>query len=220
MEIPQIQSSLESFDPQDRLRAITALRNYDTEVAVPLLVEQTHDPEIIIRSFVAMGLGRKRNAQAFDTLLDLMQRDRDPNVRAEAANSLAMYGQGAIPYLVDAFELNREWVIRISILSALPELDCPPVLLRVCLKGLGDEDATVREIAIAQLSHLANTPQQEAALQLLLLLACSDRWQTRRQVALTLSAFTDLRATDALAELRQDEDHRVVGATLEALMWN
>jgi HEAT repeat protein len=218
MEISQIQTCLESSDPQDRMRAITALRFYDAEVAVPLLMERINDPEIIIRSFVAMGLGRKQTSRAFAALLELLQYDRDTNVRAEAANSLSMYGEAAVPYLMQAFQQNSQWVIRVSILVVLAELNCPEVLLEVCLQGLADFDFTVRDVAIDQLPYLVGTPQEQAALQQLLFLAQSDRWQTRRQVALALRKFTAQPAQAALLQLRQDQDYRVVGATLEALV--
>ncbi|MEO0853122.1 MAG: HEAT repeat domain-containing protein, partial [Cyanobacteria bacterium J06648_11] len=102
MDIRQIETSLQSENSQDRLRAITALRGFEPEVAVPLLLDRLDDSEFMVRSFVAMGLGRKRSPQAYDALLQLLQADPDPNVRAEAANSLALYGEPSLPHLVRA----------------------------------------------------------------------------------------------------------------------
>ena len=52
---------------------------------------QLKDPEFLVRSFVAMGLGNKRSDESYAALLNLMQFDKDPNVRAEASNSLSKY---------------------------------------------------------------------------------------------------------------------------------
>ncbi|NEO01913.1 MAG: HEAT repeat domain-containing protein, partial [Moorea sp. SIO3I7] len=57
MDIRQIEISLKSPNAQDRLRALTALREYGSDVAVPLLTSKLKDPEFLVRSFVAMGLG-------------------------------------------------------------------------------------------------------------------------------------------------------------------
>lgn len=218
MELLQIEICLESSNPQDRMRGITALRGYEPEVAVPLLLRRVTDSEIIIRSFVAMGLGRKQTPDGFTALIEILQSDRDPNVRAEAANSLAMFGAAAVPLLIEAFRVNHEWVVRLSILPVLASLDCPAQLLQVCQLALADHDVTVRDTALEQLMGLAATPYQEAALEILLAQVQADRWQTRSLVALVLQRFGDLRAQAAVVELRRDSDYRVVAATLEALL--
>ena len=100
MEIEQIKAYLNSEDSQDRLKGLTELRNVETELAVPLLLTKIKDKEFLVRSFVAMGLGRKRNSESFAALLELIKCDRDPNVRAEAANSLSFYGQVAATHLL------------------------------------------------------------------------------------------------------------------------
>jgi HEAT repeat protein len=218
MNLPEIQSCLNSQDPQLRMRGITALRLYDPEVAVPYLLQKTTDKEFMIRSFVAMGLGRKQTAAGFTALLEILQDDRDASVRAEAANSLAMHGAEAVPYLVAAFRQNPEWVIRLSIVTSLAELGHPRELLEICELGLIDPEPVVQESALAQFKWFIDTPQQAEALQLLLGFAESIHWQHRCLVALTLSQYPDPSAKETLYRLRQDPDHRVVAATLEALL--
>ncbi|MGB7442395.1 MAG: HEAT repeat domain-containing protein, partial [Coleofasciculaceae cyanobacterium] len=117
MEISQIETLLNSSDSQERLKAITELRSYDSEIAVPLLLNRLQDPEFLVRSFVAMGLGRKQSEESYAALLKLMQFDRDPNVRAEAANSLSMYGEEAVLHLVKTFQQDQHWLVRRSILA-------------------------------------------------------------------------------------------------------
>ena len=57
MDLQQIQIYLQSDNPQDRMKGITALRNHEPEDVVPLLKQRIHDQEFMVRSFVAMGLG-------------------------------------------------------------------------------------------------------------------------------------------------------------------
>jgi HEAT repeat protein len=216
MELAAIAAHLDSENPQDRMRGITALREYEPDVAVPLLMRCVHDSEVVVRSFVTMGLGYKRTPEAYDQLLLMLDRESDPNIRAEAANSLSKYGKVAVPHLVKAFHANLNWLMRLSIIPALSQLDAPEELMQLCQAGLNDPDPTVKETAITYLMDFADRP--EAALDLLLPYVASEHWHLRRQVALVLKSFSQERGRAALIELRQDEDHRVVAAALEALM--
>ena len=114
MELSQIKAYLDSPNPQNRMKAIVELRNHTPSVVVPLLKQRMYDKEFVIRSFVAMGLGYKRTDEGFQSLLDLIENDGDPNVKAEAANSLANYGEKAIPHLVELFrdELGQIYEIK------------------------------------------------------------------------------------------------------------
>jgi HEAT repeat protein len=218
MEISQIETYLKSSDSQERLKAIVELRNYDAETAIPLLLSVIRDKEFIVRSFVAMGLGKKRSPEAFAALLELMQFDRDSNVRSEAANSISYYGEVAAPHLVATFHRDDHWLLRRSILAGLADLKCSEELLEVCLCGLDGEDVTVQEACVDALGTLLGTPQQEAALEKLLSLIKADFWRIRMRVARALSKYNDPRAQEALVLLKQDSDSRVVGAVLESLI--
>lgn len=218
MKINEIQTSLNSADCQERLRALTALRNYDPDVVVPLLKTKITDPEFIVRSFVAMGLGRKQRPDAFTALLHLMQHDPDYNVRAEAANSLAMYGSPAVPHLVQMFQQEKNWLIRRSILAAVMDMGEPDALWKICLAGLAGSDPTVRDAAAEALGLLANSPKAPEALELLLSLVSHSAWSMRYSVAKALRQFKCNEAKTALGQLRLDQDHRVVAVALEALL--
>ncbi len=219
MELTAIAEHLDSENPQDRMRGITALRAYEPEVAVPLLMRCVHDAEVMIRSFVTMGLGYKQTPAAYDQLLHMLEHEGDPNVRAEAANSLSKYGKVAVPHLVKAFHNNLSWLMRLSIIPALSQLDAPEELMQLCQAGLRDADPTVKETAITYLMDFADRPESDEALDLLLPYVASEHWHLRRQVGLVLKSFSQERARAALVELRQDTDHRVVAAALEALVW-
>ena len=216
MKISEIQAALQSSDAQERLRGVTALRKCDSAMALPMLLSKVDDREFMVRSFVAMGLRQTQTAEAFAALLKMMQFDRDPNVRAEAANSLSMFGTEAISHLVEAFRRDDNWLVRRSIMAPLYEMQCPDAVFEICAIALGGEDLPVQETAIDGFGLLANTPKQEEALQQLLPLVSSDNWGIRLRVARALSKFDNPQARAAVSYLAKDRDHRVAGATLEA----
>ncbi|MEB3193199.1 MAG: HEAT repeat domain-containing protein [Snowella sp.] len=218
MDIHQIETSLDNPDFQYRLKAIAALKDYSSDIAVPLLTRKLDDPEFLVRSFVSMGLGKQQTAESFAALLQMIKFDDTPNVRAEAANSLSLFGKYAASHLVTTFFKDDHWLVRRSILAAIIDLDCPSELLEICLEALNDEDLAVQEAGIYALGNLAETDQAEAALTKLLSLVSSTSERIRRQVAYALKSFDGPQAKMALAQLREDADHQVVAAALEDLL--
>ena len=218
MELDQIETNLQNPDFKYRLDAIAALKNYPPEVAIPLLTKHIQDAEFLVRSFVARGLGNHQTSESFAALLQIMKFDNTPNVRAEAANSLSLFGKISASHLVQAFFMDDHWLLRRSILAALVELECAEELLEVCIQGIQGEDATVQEAAVEMLGSLAGSRQHQAALSQLLNLKNSESDGIRVQVAYALKHFHDPDAKQALAQLRQDADHRVVGAAMEDLL--
>jgi HEAT repeat protein len=218
MQLPQLETYLDSPNPQERLKAIADLRHYTPEVAVPLLRRRMNDKEFIIRSLVAIGLGNKRTGEGFAALVDLLEYDSDSNVRAEAANSLAKYGEPANPHLMKLFKQDSHWLVRQSILAAVEGNDYPDVFLELCCCAIEGDNLEVKLAAIAYLGQLKGTPQSEEAVALLFSLATAEESAIRAQVARVLGEFDTPEAKVALAELRHDGDYRVVGATFESLL--
>ena len=217
MELHQIKTFLDSPNPQNRMKAITELRHHEPSLVVPLLKQRMYDQEFIIRSFVAMGLGYKQTEEGFELLLDLIENDRDYNVRAEAANSLSKYGEQAIPHLVKLFEQDSHWLVRQSIFAAIELTNYPEILLKLSALGIEGNDPVVKLTAIANLGQLAKTSYQASALEVLLTAVKSNQSIIRVRVARVLKHFDDPKAQTALLELREDSDYRVVAATLEGL---
>ncbi len=211
MEINQIKTYLNSQDSQDRLKALVELRSCEAQVAIPLLLSRLQDPEFLVRSFVAMGLGNKRSPESYQALLQLLNTDRDHNVRAEAANALSKYGETAIPDLVKAFRQDDSWLVHRSILAPLMDMPYPEALYEVCLCGLTGEDEMVKDVAIDGLGVLAGSEKNQEALQQLLAFVNAEDWQTRVRVVRALKQFEDAAAQAALDYLAKDDDHRVVG---------
>jgi len=216
MDIEQIKQALNSDDPQQRMKGIRELRNQEADIASPLLLKHINDEEFLVRSFVAMGLGRKQSDKAFEALLLMSQQDKDPNVRAEAANSISFYGDIAIPHLRKMYEFDNHWLVRRSIIAAIVDLKCPQELLEICQIGLAGEDEPVMESCLSALGLLAGSKQEAEALQLLLSFLDDNSWRIRLQVAKSLGRYKNPEAIAALTKLKQDTDHRVVGAVLES----
>ncbi len=218
MDLAEIEAGLSHADFQYRLKAISALKNYDPDTAIPILISKLRDPEFLVRSFVARGLGQQQSAESFAALLEMTKFDDTPNVRAEAANSLSLFGKVSIHHLVSVFGQDDHWLVRRSILAALEELDCPAELVEVCTKALAGEDLAVKEAAIDSLSSLAASSHHGAILAQLLTLTQSDAPRLRTRVAYALQKFDEPQAQEALLELRQDPDGQVVAAALEDLL--
>jgi HEAT repeat protein len=144
--------------------------------------------------------------------------DDTPNVRAEAANSLSLFGKVSISHLVLSFCQDDHWLVRRSILAALEELDCPQELVEVCTEALAGDDLTVKEAVIDALGSLVNSSQHAPVLAQLLALTQSESARIRTRVALALQKFDDPQAQEASIELRQDPSYKVVAATLEDLL--
>lgn len=218
MDLSQIEADLQNSDFQYRIKAIAALKEYPPDVAVPLLTKHIPDPEFLVRTFVARELGRQKTSESFAALLQIMRFDNTPNVRAEAANSLSLFGRVSASHLVQTFFRDEHWLVRRSILAALVELDCPEEVLEVCSLGIESDDATVQETSVDGLGALAASRQAESALAQLLTLKDSEAEYIRVRVAYALKHFDTPKAKAALAQLRQDVDHRVVGAAMENLL--
>ncbi|MGF1603552.1 MAG: HEAT repeat domain-containing protein [Thermosynechococcaceae cyanobacterium] len=218
MELSELEACLDSPDPQCRMRAIAGLRDYEPEQAVPLLKRRIYDDRFMIRALVAAGLGHKRNPEGFEVLLTLIGRETDYNVIAEAANSLSKFGSQAIPHLVKIFEQQSHWLVRISILAGMEDIDSPETLLHLCRLGLSGDNPTVKEAAIANIARLKGTATMAEAVELVCQLATDSNASIRAQAARLLRHLGGSQAETALNELRQDRDAQVVKAVLEGLL--
>ena len=218
MDISEIKELLASENPQMRLRGLVALKDYESDVAVPLLIGQRQDDAFLVRSFVAMGLGRKRNEAAYTALIEMLPTETDQNVRAEIANSLGLYGKRSVDCLVKLFHENDNWLVRRSILAIMPEMSCPNELLEIALIAMKDTDETITHAGIATLGMLADTPQGPEALAALLPVMDSDSWRSRMYLAHALNPFAAPTAKESLIQLRQAPHHKVVAAALENLV--
>lgn len=216
MDLATIEQNLKNPDYQFRLKAIAALREQPTDQAVPLLQSAEADPEFLVRSFVARELGNHRTDASFATLLEIMRTDNTPNVRAEAANSLSLFGPVSLGHLVTTFEQDDHWLVRRSILAALCDMGAANEVWEVAKIAIANlEDAPTRETAVRSLAILGDSVHSSFALVYLAELTRDDDWRIRQQAVYALKSFDHQYARDLLQGLRQDPDHRVVAAVLE-----
>ncbi len=219
MELSAIAAGLQDSDYQYRLKAIAALKDYPAATALPLLQAHQQDPEFLVRSFVARELGRFLEDESFALLLEIMRHDDTPNVRAEAANSLSLFGLVSAAHLTNTFLQDDHWLVRRSILAALCDLGAAGEIWEVAREAIGNlEDLATREAAIRALGALAHTAQETIAIDALSNLRNSEDWRVRQQVAVALKSFDRPSAKDLLTQLRQDSDHRVIAAALEDML--
>ena len=139
----ELREAIASGDPVQAMPALAKLRalpdSDNDSVVIPLLILGSEQQAFLVRSLSCSGLGYRRNEQGWQVLSQLLLADEDPNVRAEAANSLASYGvERAWPLLRDSFAKDDAWLVRCSILSAFaeqPEIN-PAWLLDLRAKAL------------------------------------------------------------------------------------
>ncbi|MEM6519957.1 MAG: HEAT repeat domain-containing protein [Cyanobacteria bacterium P01_C01_bin.70] len=79
---------------------------------IPLLEKLSHSKNFQVRRVAVMGLGNHRIDQAFQVLTDLIAREQDANVLAEAANSLFEFGKTSVPLLQELFMQKSSWLTR------------------------------------------------------------------------------------------------------------
>lgn len=218
MKLQELEAFLDDPNPRLQMQAIAELRHYDPDVAVPLLKRRMHDEQFAIRSFVAQGLGYKRNDEAFSALLEIVDRETDHNVISEAVNSLSKYGPRGIPHLQAIFERNSHWLVRLSILAAMEDCDAPSTLFELCLLGFNGDNQTVQLTALSSLSAFKDTPHGAAAVEICLQAAKDSDALVRAQAVGLLRLFGGHEAAAVLRELSQDPDYRVVKAVLEGLL--
>ena len=192
-DLDTVRLAIASGDPVKAMPAITKLRHCSDAEAVPLLVLGTEQKPFLVRSLSCSGLGYKRTEQGWAVLSELITADEDPNVRAEAANSLASYGvERAWPLLLSAFEADNAWLVRCSILSALAEQPGIDLgwLLELATLAVADADGIVRVSGAEILSRIVREGGNDPIA---------------------------LQARSLLQSLQQDGDHRVVAAVLNGL---
>jgi hypothetical protein len=193
MNLDELREAIASGDPSRAMPALAGLRDLPAEQAEPLLLLGLEQSAFMVRSLSCAGLGMKPTAAGWQALVQALQHDEDPNVRAEAANALVSHSlEQAWPLLLEAFQRDAPWLLRCSVLSAVaedPRMQ-PEPLLELARLAIADADGTVRVGGAEILGRLVAEPAPAA------LLAA---------------------ARAELVRLQQDDDHRVVAAALNGL---
>ncbi|MEO0538417.1 MAG: HEAT repeat domain-containing protein [Cyanobacteria bacterium P01_A01_bin.123] len=215
-QLNQLAKQLRSESIYQSRMALDELAKVPSEIAVPVLQQLSQEIDFQQRRLAVMGLGNHLTDDAFQTLARLLTTEKDDNVLAEAANAIFEFGDTSVPLLKDLFFRHEGWLTRQTILSILMEANQDDILLAVVREGLKDEAQTVKETAILAMGPLMNRPAESEALALLKDLSEAENWRDRWRAATTLSLATNPVAEQLRAKLRQDNNHYVVAAALEA----
>ena len=194
MDFDALREAIASDNPGRARPALASLVEATPEQAEPLLLLGLQQNDMLLRQLSCSGLGHKPTPAGWEPLVQALQHDPEVAVRAEAANALVSHGfERAWPLVLEAFEREREWLLRCSVLSAVaehPEVQ-PEQLLRLARLAIADTDGTVRVGGTEILGRLV------------------------READPASSAAEQARAE--LRRLQQDGDHRVVAAALNGL---
>ena len=213
--LEQIKISLRDKALNKRKAALDELATIPAETALPILQELFEDKDFGMRRLAVMGMANHTTDEYFALLQDILQTESDPNVLAEAANSLFYFGDRAIAPLQELFITSENWLVRQTVIAILVDYQKPEVLLETAKLALTDRDQTTKETGILALARLLNTPYKQQAYDLFSVLAEDRYWRTRWRTAIALTVSEDIQARELLAKLRQDENYRVVAAALE-----
>ena len=214
-QLQEIATNLRSRRMDFRKKALDKLVTLDSVVALPILKELSLEKDFGLRCWAMMGFKYHLTEDSFDFLKKVLDQEQDNSVLAEAANSIFEFGDQAIAPLQDLFDRCDYWLVRHTIVSVLIESEDPKILLEIAKKAIADSEQTTKEIGILALSKLLNTEFKEEALSIFTELATAEDWRTRWRTAIALSGSSEPQAKELLAQLRQDQNYRVVAAALE-----
>ncbi len=200
-DLQQLRDAITCGDPGRSMPALVALRAAAVEDAVPLLLLGLEEEAFLVRSLSCAGLGVKRNGAGREALVRALEHDADPNVRAEAANSLVSHGlEQAWPLLLEAFRRDDQWLLRCSVLAAVaehPEAGAEE-LLELASLAIDADDGTVRVGGAEILGRVVRDGSASAS-------------------ASAAGGGLAATARELLQRLQADPDHRVVAAALNGL---
>jgi HEAT repeat protein len=215
IEIAQIERDLRDFSIDKQRSGLDRLAKVPADLAVPILARLLASSDFMQRRIAVMGLNSFRVDASFQLLTKTIATDSDTNIVAEAANSIFDFGDRAIPILLDLFKTNTNWSIRQTILSLLIDSNHDRELLTTAEIAIADDTQSVKETGILALGHLLNSPQQQRALELLMVLCDDPIWRNRWRATIALQSLANPTTKAKIAQLQQDEHFRVVAAALE-----
>jgi len=150
-ETPLIEA-LDNEDARARRSVVAALARYASPRAQGSIRRRLQDPAPEVRLAAASGIGRSNSADLTTTLIDMLNRDADPDVQVAVLGALGRQGdEAAVRRLIEAAEPERLFKrkppeYRVSAVRALRQAGTPAA--RQALKTLADDKETaVRDAA-------------------------------------------------------------------------
>jgi aminopeptidase N len=134
------------------------------KAVAPLKALALTDPSYLVASEAARALGANRQIEAFDTLVELLDRKSwADSVKSGAADGLALLrDERAVPHLVARSAYGHDSHGRRSCLIALARLDGTRKTRELCEERLDDKDPFVRMAAVRALDVLGDVKARAA----------------------------------------------------------
>jgi len=175
------------------------------------LLDAVGDPDPLLRSFVARGLGASKTPASTDALLELAK-DPDRRVRINAFNGLGArpVDKGWQSYATGLDDADTG--VRLAALASLATCAEPPAR-QALEEALHDDRARFREVALRALG----TRDAKEALPLLEPLVSDPAWSVRARASEALALIGGSEVEPFLSRLAVDDDPRVRSAAVAAV---
>ena len=157
--------ALRTPHPKVRRSVASAIGNFRTTAAMSLLKPVAlNDPSYVVEGEAARALGRTRQADAFDTLVELLERPSWFDVvRAGAIDGLAaLRDNRAIAHLTARLRYGQPMRVRRASVLALPRLATDRATRETIEEVLEDRDPILRIDAVRALGELGDVKAKPA----------------------------------------------------------
>jgi HEAT repeat protein len=208
--LEQLAALLRSQNVKDRVLAMIELQKEGIPAldALPLMKQALADENTQIRGMAVFSLGIKPTPANLSLLVQVLEGDDDPNMRAIAAGALGyLEDSRAFAPLRHAFYEDSHWLVQFSAaiaLGNLKDLQATAVLL----EALDHQHVLLQEAAIAALGEIGAVETLESLLKFV----DAEDWLLRKRLAETLGNLPDARSQSALKFLQGDNNPLVAEA--------
>jgi HEAT repeat protein len=213
VDLTVLARQLKSKDMRDRLQALTKLKYWPAEEAIPLVQTVLYDESLPVRSLAIYTLAENPTAACYDILLNLLEHDTDYAARADAAAALGALQDGrAFEPLVRAFFEDTSWLVQFSAIVSLGNLKDSRAS-SVLRQALDSSEVVIQIAAISALGEMGDIE----SVPFLLNFAQSDDWLLRQRLAEALGQLSTSKSLAALKYLQKDAHPQVMQAATFAL---
>jgi HEAT repeat protein len=198
---------LSSANLGDRLRGVNQLRELDKSLAFELVITPIKDSNTRVR-YAAVSLLDTIGDVDLDKSLEILRnclQDAEYDVKAAAADALgALKLTAALPEIIDLYHQTEEWLLKLSIVAALGEMQDQRAL-PLLAEALESEVELIRMTTVQTIGELGNL----AGVDLLTKIIEDPDTQIRFRVAEALGRIGGEPATAILKKMANDPDSKV-----------
>ncbi|NMG58756.1 HEAT repeat domain-containing protein [Geitlerinema sp. P-1104] len=203
-----VKAMLDSDDYGDRLSGVNKLDYIDPSLAFEYLVPVVTDTNPRVRYTAVCklsSLGHQNRDLSFSLLRTRLYDDPELDVKAAAADALgALKFREAYPDLAQLYHNNDDWIVRLSIVAALAEMEAPEAV-ELLHEALHSETELVQTTAIGALGEVGD-PQAVPWIEEFM---NHPEPQTRQRVAQALGQIGGESVQKSLQTLANDEHPQV-----------